>query len=115
VSPHLDNSRSISLTALALSVSFLCATPPAGASQLVDRNATNVRIEVNSRGQALVTYRAGGRFRRVLARGALNARPSASRGRQVAFRLDYSGGWARTTVASGGRFRPPAIATRDQC
>ena len=94
MSPLLDN-RSVAtpLGVLALSVSFLVAAPPAGASQLVDRNATNVRIQVNSRGQALVTYRAGGRFRRVLAWGALNARPSASGGRQVAFRLDYSGGW----------------------
>ena len=94
MSPLLDSrSSAISLAVLALFVAFLCAARPAGASQLVDRNATNVHIQVNARGQALVTYRAGGRLRRVLAWGALNARPSASGGRQVAFRLDYSGGW----------------------
>ena len=39
----------------------LAPSEPARASQLVDRNATNVHLQVNSRGQALVTYRASGR------------------------------------------------------
>jgi hypothetical protein len=85
-------SKTIPLAVLALSVSFVSA-PPAAASQLVDRNATNVHIQVNSRGQALITYRASGRLRRVLGWGAVNARPSASGGKQISFRLDYSGGW----------------------
>lgn len=88
--------KTISLAVLALSVSLFAALAigtPAQASQLVDRNATNVRLAVNSRGQALITYRASGRFRRVLAWGAVNARSSASGGEQVSFRLDYSGGW----------------------
>lgn len=88
--------RSSSLAALALPVSFLVMLALAGSargSQLVDRNATSVRIAVNSQGQALITYRASGRLRRVLAWGALNARSSASGGKQVSFRIDYSGGW----------------------
>jgi hypothetical protein len=89
-------SKNISLAVLALSVSFLTALAsggPASASQLVDRNATNVHLQVNARGQALITYRASGRLRRVLGWGAMNARPSAAGGKQVSFRLDYSGGW----------------------
>jgi hypothetical protein len=74
-------------------LAFLVLAVPAQGSQLVDRNATNVRLAVNNRGQALITYRAGGRFRRVLGWGAINARPPGSAGSQVAFRLDYSGGW----------------------
>jgi hypothetical protein len=88
--------KNIPLAVLALSVSFLAALAfggPAQASQLVDRNATNVQLAVNSKGQALITYRASGRFRRVLGWGAINARPPASGGKQVSFRLDYSGGW----------------------
>lgn len=67
--------------------------PTASASELIARNATNVRLEVNREGTALLTYRAGGELHRVLAWGAINARPSTSPSRQVAFRLDYSGGW----------------------
>src|SRR5206468_6072097 len=89
-------SKNIPLAVLALSVSLLAALAldgPAQASQLVDRNARNVHLQVNSQGQALITYRASGRFRRVLGWGAINARSSASGGKQVSFRLDYSGGW----------------------
>src|SRR4051794_39009298 len=89
-------SKNIPLAVLALSVSFLTALVAVGsasASQLVDRNATNVHLQVNTKGQALITYRVGGRFRRVLGWGAINARPSGTAGKQVSFRLDYSGGW----------------------
>jgi hypothetical protein len=76
-------------------VVLLAAAAPgsADASQLIDRNASHVRLEVSRAGQALVTYRAGGLTRHVLAWNALNAvSPSAGRP-QVTFRLDYSGGW----------------------
>src|SRR6059058_4076490 len=89
-------SKNIPLAVLALSVSFvatLAIAAPARASQLVDRNATDVHLQVNAKGQALIAYRASGRLRRVLGWGAINARPSASGGTQVSFRLDYSGGW----------------------
>src|SRR5689334_11304419 len=98
-------SKNIPLAALALSVSLLAALATGGSAraQLVDRNATNVHIQVNAKGQALITYRTSGRLRRVLGWGAINARPSSSAGKQVAFRLDYSGGWAPTIAASGRR------------
>jgi len=88
-------SKNIPLAVLALSVSSLVSLAsggPATASQLVDRNATNVHLQVNAKGQALITYRVGGRLRRVLGWGATNARPSAAGGKQVSLRLDCSGG-----------------------
>ncbi|MBA3381146.1 MAG: hypothetical protein H0T97_04670 [Actinobacteria bacterium] len=68
---------------------------PAQASQLVARNTLSERLSVSRDGRAIVTYRADGRLRHVLAWGAVNARmPSTSR-EQVAFQIDYSGGWKR--------------------
>lgn len=81
--------------------------PAAGASQLIDRDARGVRLEVNDQGLAMITYRAGGRLRHVLARGAVNALPQGVARPQVAFRLDYSG---------GGMFRRDARKTfRNSC
>ena len=80
--------------ALALVIAGALAVPAtAGASQLIDRNASQVVLEVNAHGQALLTYRAGGKLRHVLAWGAVNAIAPTQARSQVAFRLDYSGGW----------------------
>ena len=80
-------------TVVALAVlAALLAAPVGRASELIDRNATAVKLEVDPVGHALVTYKVGGKLRRVLAWGAVNAlAPTRSR-RQVAFKLDYSGG-----------------------
>jgi hypothetical protein len=67
--------------------------PVAGASQLIDRNATGIRLEVSRSGYALLTYRAAGKLRHVLAFGATDAIAPVPGRRQVAFQLDYSGGW----------------------
>ena len=91
----------IAVVAIA-AVAWLAATP-SHASELIARNATQVRLEVNRAGQALLTYRSQGNVRRVLAWGAINAAPSESGRRQVEFRLDYSGGW--------GTFRRPVWKT----
>jgi hypothetical protein len=68
---------------------------PAGASQLIARNAAHVRLAVNAKGTALITYRQRGRVTHLLAWGAVNARqrPATPRIPQVKFKLDYSGGW----------------------
>lgn len=67
----------------------------ASASQLIARNASQISLEVNARGTALVTYRAQGKLTHLLAWGAVNARqrPASPKIKQVAFKLDYSGGW----------------------
>jgi hypothetical protein len=67
--------------------------PPASASQLLDRNATNVRLKVSRDGKAMVSYRAHGRAWDVLAWGAINARHPTTVRKQVRFRIDRAGGW----------------------
>jgi hypothetical protein len=68
---------------------------PAAASQLIDRNASHVRLAVNPRGEALLTYSARGGVQHVLTWGAVDARHPSSGKPQVRFRKDYSGGWGR--------------------
>ena len=85
---------------LALAALALAATVPvAGASQLIDRNAANIELLVNAKGEALISYRAAGRERHVLAWGAINAIAPTQARKQVAFQLDYSGGWGKYFLA----------------
>jgi hypothetical protein len=77
-----------------LALGALAFPAAGGASGLVDRNATKIRLAVRANGTALVTYRAAGRTRHVLASGAINALHPGSAARQVSFALDYTGGWA---------------------
>jgi hypothetical protein len=81
------------LITVALGASVLAST--AGASELIDRNATGISLGVNSKGEALLSYRAAGKSKHVLVWGALNAiAPTRSRP-QVSFKLDYSGGYGK--------------------
>jgi hypothetical protein len=95
---------------LAVALCVLALAPAsASASQLIDRSASGVRLSVNARGQALLTYSAGGRFHRTVLWGAINARyPNASIP-QVQFRKDYSG---RSWASAGGcrRYDGPKLA-----
>ncbi len=88
---------------LAAALAAAWAAEPAFASQLIARDASQVRLQVSADGKALITYRAGGRLHRVLAWGAVDARPPAPSRPQVRFRLDYSGGF--------GAFRRPLWKT----
>jgi hypothetical protein len=81
---------------VALSIVVVCSFALAGsasASQLLDRNATNVKLKVSRDGKAMVSYRARGRHWDVLAWGAKNARHPNKARKQVQFRLDRAGGW----------------------
>ena len=49
------------------------AAGAAQASQLIDRNATQVSMKVNAKGEAMLTYTAAGKVKHVLAWGAVNA------------------------------------------
>ena len=82
---------------LMLAVGVTCVfAAGANASQLIDRNAHDVRLAVDTKGEALITYTAGGKLKHVLAWNAINAiAPTHSRA-QVEFRLDYAGGWGKT-------------------
>jgi hypothetical protein len=68
----------------------------ASASQLLDRNAQGVKLDVDRSGRAMVSYRSRGRQWHVLAWGAVNAVAPKADGRQLELRLDYSGGWGST-------------------
>lgn len=101
--PTFRSVRRLALSLLLLAV--LAAPTGAGASQLIARDARNVTLQVDGRGQALVRYRAKGKSWAVLAWGAINAlQPTAERP-QVAFKLDYAGGWGkyRKTLSLGFR------------
>ena len=96
----------LSMRRVALSLGLLAAlaVPEAtSASQLIGRDAKDVTLRVNARGQALVGYSAKGKRWTVLTWGAINARHPTQDRPQVAFRVDYSGGWRtyRRTLSRG--------------
>jgi hypothetical protein len=79
-----------------LAAVVLCGSAsPATASQLIDRNANGVGLAVNGKGEALLTYSAGGVTKHVLAWGAVNALAPSRARPQVAFKLDYAGGYGK--------------------
>jgi len=86
--------RSVLAGSAALLTALLVA-PAATSSQLIDRNATAVKLQVDAQGEAMLTYTAAGRLKHVLAWGAENAIPPTPTGKQVAFSLDYSGGYGK--------------------
>jgi hypothetical protein len=81
-------------TGIVLVVLLGAFAPAAFASNLIDRNATGVKLKVNAAGMALLTYRARGKVKHVLAWGAVNAHAPNSAGPQRQFKFDYSGGWS---------------------
>jgi hypothetical protein len=68
------------------------AAGPAGAAQIVTRDAKNVRLATDNQGRGLVTYSQGGRMWHVFYSGAINARQPSHAIPQVKFKVDYSGG-----------------------
>jgi hypothetical protein len=105
------------LLVLACALSAAAFLPSAArGSELIDRNAQNVRLAVNRSGQALLTYRARGKVKRVLAWDGINAIAPTRDRRQIDFRLDYSGGWGtyrrpvwKTFANSCGRYVGPPL------
>jgi hypothetical protein len=76
----------------------LALAAPAGAAEILTRNATDIQLGVDNAGRALVTYRAGGRMWHAFVSGAINARQPSRAIPQVKFKIDYSGGrgqWRR--------------------
>src|SRR5215211_7193612 len=104
------------LVAAAAALMAFAWAGPASAAQLIARNASDVKLAVNTKGEALITYRSAGELKRMLAWGALNAvAPSESRS-QVSFRIDYAGGYGKYRRAiwrsfpdACGRYRGPAL------
>jgi hypothetical protein len=80
---------------LALCAAAAVAAASANASEIVARNASGVSLKVDSKGYALVSYRAAGGAKRALFWGATGAIPPTRGAKQVAFKRDFSGGWGR--------------------
>jgi hypothetical protein len=80
---------------LLLAVLAASVTATASGSQLVDRNVRHVALAVNGKGEALITYQVDGRVRHVLAWGAINALAPTRTRPQLAFKLDYAGGFGK--------------------
>jgi hypothetical protein len=91
----------------ALAVAALLASAgPAAASQFIDRGATGASLSVTPAG-ALVTYRAGGATKHVLATGAINARSPNGSVPQVEFRIATAP--ALSAGRSCGRYDGPRL------
>src|SRR3990170_1310277 len=72
------------------------AGPTAASEPLSDMNAKDVKLAVNRKGEALITYkRESGAVRRVLVWGAINALTPSPTIPQVRFKYDYAGGWGK--------------------
>jgi hypothetical protein len=66
----------------------------AGASQVISTSTvTGLKLGVNAKGQAMLTYNSGGKTVHVLAYGAVNAIAPVAGGKQLALKLDYDGGY----------------------
>ena len=94
------------VTAVAVVAAFV-GTAEAGASELIARDATDVRIQADAQGRALISFRSGGQSRQLLASGAINARPPNRSVPQVAFRLQYGGSIGPDVC---GAYRGPPLA-----
>ena len=99
------------LGAAAIACTAMAATlaPAAPASELIARNATNVRVQADAQGRALVSFRSEGQSRQLLAWGAIDARPPSPTQAQVAFKLQYGGGLGPNVC---GAYRGPPLAWR---
>ncbi len=92
----MRSSRSLLALAGLLSAILVAAPPATGSEPLTDANVKLGSLQVNGKGEALITYtRSDGRPRRVLVWGAVNALPPSAEVPQVRFRWDYAGGWGK--------------------
>ena len=95
-------------TALAALVVMPLVLPAvARSSELIARNATDVRLQADGQGRALISFRSEGQSRQLLAWGAVDARPPSQATPQVAFKLQ-SGGWIGPNTC--GAYRGPPLA-----
>jgi hypothetical protein len=83
------------LVLVSAAAAILFGSSTARASDLIDRNAHGVSLKVNAKGEALISYSAGGKLKHVLAWGAVNALAPTTTRTQVSLRLDYAGGWGK--------------------
>ena len=95
-------------TGVALLALAAVGASSASASEILTRNAKNIRIKVDSSGRAVVYFTQAGQAKHPLVWGAINARHPNRTIRQVKFKIDYSGGF--------GSFGKPIWKTiRNRC
>jgi hypothetical protein len=100
-------------------VALAAGAQPALGTYIISRDVAVPMLQVDKAGHALVTYREKGKVKRLLVYGAVNALPPTAGGRQVAFKVDYSGGWKALktpnfykkikNVCSAARYDGPAL------
>ena len=95
------------LVSAVAAVVALVAPTTAVASELIGRDASDVRIEADAQGRALISFRSGGQTKRLLAWGAIDARPPSRVRPQVAFQLSSGGSIGSNTC---GRYTGPPLA-----
>ena len=77
-------------------VAFAVLVSTASASQVISTSTvTGLKLGVNAKGEAMLTYTSGGKVVHVLAWGAVNALAPTPTGTQVAFQLAYDGGYQK--------------------
>jgi hypothetical protein len=81
------------LAAIIAALTAVGVPSTASASEIIDRNTSNVSLKVAGNGQALISFNARGKRWNVLAWGAMNAIQPTTARKQVEFELDYSGGY----------------------
>src|SRR5437762_1537859 len=84
--------RVIALAVVVLAAATAGAQPALG-TYLVSRDVVAPMLQVDATGHALISYKEKGQVKRLLVWDAVNALPPKAGGAQVAFKLDYSGGW----------------------
>ena len=96
--------RRVLLVSTCLGAALAVVPAVASASNLIDRNATRIKLQVNKENVALLSYRVkAGPARRVVAWGALNAIAPSTSLPQQGFKVQYLGvqGPIRTDVVKG--------------
>src|SRR5262252_4715946 len=87
--------KAIGVCAAIVACGMLAGTASAS-EPFTDTSVTFVSLQVNTRGEALVTYRRqDGRIRHVLVWGAVDALAPVKGVAQVRFQYDYAGGWGK--------------------
>ncbi len=88
--------RRATLLAAFVSVAACLVAPGAAhATEKITENATKLQLRVDAKGRAVVSFNKGGVRRHAAVWGAINARHPDPNRKQVAFKIDYSGGYQK--------------------
>jgi hypothetical protein len=89
----------------------------ARASFIVARDAQGIKLGVDDSGVAMVTFTENGVLKHIMARGAVDAIAPKAGAKQVAFDVDWAGGWGwkhqqvwKTFTNTCGRYDGPPLA-----